>query len=215
MMLLYAATSNEGKLRDFAYAAERHAGRFIIEPLPGLSSIAAPPEDESTFEANARAKAAYYSRYAPGAIVIADDSGLEVVGLGGAPGVRSARYADDKSYGDPRASVDDRNNEALLHALEAVPGDGRKASYRCVLALARDGHVLRTAEGRLDGTILSKPRGTAGFGYDPLFLLPDYNLTMAEIESALRIQVSHRGRALEGLLRQLESEWPDIARFGR
>lgn len=205
-MLLHAATSNPGKLRDFAYAADRHQARFTIKPLAGLADIPPPPEDESTFEANARAKAIYYSRYAPGQFVIADDSGLEVAALNGAPGVRSARYAEDLGYRDSTLSLDERNNQALLQALEGVPQQNRAASYRCVLALAQDGRVLRTAEGRLDGTILLSRRGTKGFGYDPLFLLPEDNMTMAEVAPTLRIEVSHRGRALESLLRQLESQ---------
>lgn len=205
-MLLYTATSNPGKLRDFAYAAQRHHGVFTIQPLPCLAQIAPPPEDEPTFEGNARAKAMYYSRHAPGQFVIADDSGLEVAYLSGAPGVRSARYAEDENF--PHASaatLDERNNRALLRALEGAPDASRHASYRCALALACNGEVLRIAEGRLDGNILMAPRGNAGFGYDPLFLLPEYGLTMAEIEPAIRIRVSHRGRAVEDLLRQLET----------
>jgi XTP/dITP diphosphohydrolase len=204
-MLLYTATSNPGKLRDFEYAAQRHRGVYTIQPLPGLAQIAAPPEDQPTFEGNARAKAIYYSQHAAGELVIADDSGLEVACLNGAPGVRSARYAEDQKFPHaPTATLDERNNAALLRALDGVPEPCRQASYRCALALARDGEVLRTAEGRLDGTILLAPRGAAGFGYDPLFLLPEYGMTMAEIEAAIRIQVSHRGRALENLLKQLE-----------
>ena len=203
-MLLYAATSNPGKLRDFAYAADRHRGAFTIQPLPGLTEIAAPPEDEPTFEANARAKAIYYSRHAPGQFVIADDSGLEVACLEGAPGVRSARYAEDQNFPHPpAATLDERNNAALLRALDGIPESCRQASYHCALALARDGEVLRTAHGRLNGVILIAPRGTAGFGYDPLFLLPEYGITMAEIDPVSRMQISHRGRAVEHLLQQL------------
>lgn len=205
-MFLYAATSNPGKLRDFAYAAERHRERFTLEPLPGLSEIAPPSEDEATFEANARAKAIYYSRHAPGQFVIADDSGLEVACLNGSPGVRSARYAEDQKFPHPpAATVDERNNAALLRALDGVPDACRQAAYRCALALARDGEVLRTAEGRLDGVILLAPRGEAGFGYDPLFLLSEYGVTMAEVDPAIRTRVSHRGRALENLLKQLKT----------
>ena len=204
-MVLCAATSNRGKLRDFAYAADRHRELLSLEPLPGLSQIGPPPEDEATFEANARAKAIYYSRHAPGRFVIADDSGLEVASLNGAPGVRSARYAEDQNVPHSAgAGLDERNNAALLRALEGVPEKNRQARYRCALALARDGEVLHTAEGRLDGLILSVPRGEAGFGYDPLFLLPEHGVTMAEVEPAIRIQVSHRGRALENLLKQLK-----------
>ena len=194
-MLLYTATSNPGKLRDFAYASERHSGAFTILPLPGLSDIPAPPEDEPTFDANARAKAIYYSHYAPGQLLIADDSGLEACALGGAPGVRSARYAQDQQLdgnhaSTPGLSLDQRNNAALVRSLAGVPPEARQASYRCALALARDGEILRTAEGRLDGILLSEPRGSAGFGYDPLFYLPEQGVTMAEIEPTLRIQIS-------------------------
>lgn len=205
-MLLYAATSNDGKLRDFAYAAERHQGRFTIRPLPGLESIASPAEDGRTFDANARAKAVYYSRHAANQWVIADDSGLEVACLNGAPGVRTARYAEDQRFPHPPAStLDERNNAALLRAMDGIPESCRQAKYRCALALARDSRVLLTAEADLQGEILAAPRGVAGFGYDPLFYLPDYGLTMAEVDPAIRIQVSHRGRALESLLRQLEA----------
>jgi XTP/dITP diphosphohydrolase len=211
-MLLYTATSNPGKLRDFAHAAERHRDVFTILPLPNLSNIPAPPEDEATFDANARGKAVYYSRYAPGQFLIADDSGLEVPALGGAPGVRSARYAQDQNHPpDPSLSLDQANNAVLVANLATVAPDRRQASYRCALALARDGEILRTAEGRLDGILLSEPRGSAGFGYDPLFYLPEHGVTMAEIEPELRIQVSHRGRALEALLRQLSAPGPVIA----
>src|SRR5579863_3792112 len=117
-MRFYAATSNPGKLHDFAYAVEgRRAGAegVRIDPLPGLAAIPAPEEDGATFEANARLKAVYYSRFAPGELVIADDSGLEVRCLDDAPGVRSARYAEDQRFPNPPAStVDERNNAALL-----------------------------------------------------------------------------------------------------
>jgi len=212
-MLLHAATSNPGKLRDFGYAAEFYREAFAIQPLPGLATIPAPAEDEPTFDANARAKAVYYSRYAPGRLVLADDSGLEVAALGGAPGVRSARYAADQQQPNgvdlgPALTVDERNNVALLTRLARVPEDGRQANYRCALALALDGEVLHTAEGRLDGVILTAPRGSSGFGYDPLFYLPEYGLTMAEINPALRIELSHRGRALRNLLALLEGRKP-------
>ena len=216
-MRFYTATSNPGKLRDFAAAAEAWRGAFTFEPLPGLASIVPPPEDEPTFEANARAKAVYYTQHAAGEPVIADDSGLEVVCLNGAPGVRSARYAEDRRFPHPAAAtLDERNNAALLRALDGVPETCRQASYRCVLALARDGQVLRVAEGQLNGQILSAPRGGGGFGYDPLFLLPEYGVTMAEADIGIRLRSSHRVRALENLLRQLSgSVRPDTAHVVR
>jgi XTP/dITP diphosphohydrolase len=203
-MRLYVATTNPGKLRDFAHAAEGHllAGeRIQIEPLPGLAEIPAPPEDEATFDANARIKAVYYSRFAPGLQVVADDSGLEVNGLDNAPGVRSARYAEDQSFPSaPASTLDERNNAALLRAMDGFPEACRKGRYRCVLALARDGEMVATAEGTLEGRILAAPRGGLGFGYDPLFFLPELDRTMAELDPATRLSLSHRGRALRNLL---------------
>jgi XTP/dITP diphosphohydrolase len=204
-MLLYAATTNPGKLRDFARAAESSPS-IRIEPLPALAAIPAPPEDEPTFELNARAKAIYYSLRAPNLLVLADDSGLEVAALDGAPGVRSARFSADLAHPADSADTPDlRNNAALLHALAAIPEARRQARYRCVLALARDGQVLHTAEGSVEGLILTTPRGTGGFGYDPLFFVPALNRTMAELPPAERLALNHRGRAIAALLAQLNS----------
>jgi len=201
-MTLYAATSNAGKLRDFATATAAHG--IEIATLPNLAQIPAPPEDEPTFEGNARTKAIYYSEQAPGLLVLADDSGLEVDALEGAPGVRSARYADDELYPQtPGSTTDERNNACLLHALTDVPDACRAARYRCVLAVARDGMVTHTAEGTVEGHILTAPRGTGGFGYDPLFFIPERNQTMAEISLEAKHELSHRGRAFRALLAQL------------
>jgi XTP/dITP diphosphohydrolase len=209
-MRLYIATTNPGKLRDFANAAQGHllAGTPIeIEPLPGLAGISAPPEDELTFEANARLKALYYSRYAPGLLVVADDSGLEVAALNGLPGVRSARYAEDLNFpSSPVIGVDERNNAALLRAMDDIPEIRRQARYRCVLALAQNGKILATAEGAVEGRILTAPRGKAGFGYDPIFRIPELNRTMAELDPGTRLGFSHRGRALRGLLDRLPED---------
>src|SRR5271156_171574 len=166
---LYVASTNAGKLRDFSLAAASH--NIHILPLPGLDSIEAPAEDEPTFDGNAREKATYYSRFLPGAMVLADDSGLEVEALHGAPGVRSARYAADAGFHEAN-NTDANNNLYLLHQLDAVPQDARGARYRCALAVAQDGAALLTTEGTAKGRILSAPRGTGGFGYDPLFYLP-------------------------------------------
>ena len=201
-MLLYAATTSPGKLRDFARAAASSPS-ILIEPLPNLAVIPAPPEDEPTFELNARAKAIYYSLRAPNLLVLADDSGLEVAALDNAPGVRSARFAEDRAHPADSNSPDLRNNAALLAALTNVPADSRQARYRCVLALARDGEVLHTAEGSVEGLILTAPRGTGGFGYDPLFFVPALNRTMAELPPADRLALNHRGRALTALLGML------------
>ena len=197
---LYVASGNPGKLRDFAVAAELF--RITIAPLPNLTDIPAPEENGTTFEENARIKAVYYSHFAPGRFIIADDSGLEVDALGGAPGVRSARYAEDTGFEAP-GSTDERNNLCLLQNLSSRKAGKNTARYRCVIALARDEQVLLTAEGSVEGEILPAPRGTGGFGYDPLFYLPHLRRTMAEIDLPQKQKLSHRGKALLKLLEQL------------
>jgi XTP/dITP diphosphohydrolase len=206
-MKLYIATTNPGKLRDFAAAASQ---QVTIEPLPGIKQIPPPPEDEPTFEGNARTKAIYYSHHLPGQIVLADDSGLEVDALHGAPGVRSARYANDHAPNLSTSATetatldtDERNNLYLLQTLAKLPRHNPKARYRCVLAAARDGKILGIGNGTIEGEILPSPRGTEGFGYDPLFYLPTHHKTMAELDLQTKLSFSHRGRALASLLEAL------------
>ena len=207
MTRLFVATSNPGKVRDFAVAAEDFG--IEITPIPGLSEIPAPPEDEPTFAGNARAKAEYYSRFAQGELVLADDSGLEVDALGGEPGVRSARYAVDQGFeGNEGAGTDERNNLCLLAKLMGIPSDRRNARYRCVIVAARDGVYCCSGEGSVEGEILTRPRGTGGFGYDPLFYLPGLKKTMAEIDLTTKHTISHRGRALRALVAALSSNGP-------
>ncbi len=209
-----AATTNPGKLRDFSVAAED--GGFIVEPLPGLREVPAPDENASSFEGNARLKAEHYSRLAanPSALILADDSGLEVDALGGAPGVRSARYAQDANYVPTPSSgaslgwltddaVDICNNLYLLDQMRGLTN--RSARYHCVLAVARAGVTILTADGAIEGEILSAPRGHGGFGYDPLFWLPELRCTMAEISLEEKHTLSHRGRAFRNLLPKLRS----------
>src|SRR5882757_11172427 len=140
---LYVATTNPGKLRDFGVAASAHAIQIL--PLPGLVEIAPPPEDEPTFAGNAQEKATYYSRFLPGEIVVADDSGLEVDGLGGLPGVRSARYAADAGFAEA-GGTDANNNLFLIRQLAGIPESERAGRYRCALVAAKDGGCLLTAE---------------------------------------------------------------------
>ena len=205
MITLYVATSNPGKLRDFAVAAEEERDSQI-QPLPGLDRIAPPSEDESTFEGNARRKAIYYSHFLPGEIVLADDSGLEVDALNGEPGVRSARYAADAEVvTDKDTNIDERNNLYLLSRLQDSLPSQHTARYRCALAAARDGICLHTVEGTVLGEILTAPRGNGGFGYDPLFYLPELDKTMAEIDLTTKHRFSHRGRALRALLLAMRS----------
>ena len=179
---------------------------MCIEPLAELQRIAAPEEDGETFEANAALKAVYYSRFAPGELVLADDSGLEVDALNGAPGVRSARFAADQGLVDSPDANDNTdvwNNIVLLQRMAGVPAERRTGRYHCVLVCARDGEIVQTADGSVEGMVLEAPHGTGGFGYDPLFYLPELEKTMAEIDLETKLTLSHRGRALEGLLKKM------------
>lgn len=198
MQRILIATSNPGKLRDFAGAASSYG--IEVAPVPRFSSLPCAVEDGSTFEANARKKAEHYSRYIPGEIVLADDSGLEVDALGGAPGVHSARYAAD----DPRKAEsntdDEANNARLIRELKSVPPDQRTGRFVCVIAAARDGETLAVFRGTAEGIILDRPRGSNGFGYDPLFYFPQIRKTFAELSAEQKAQFSHRGAAFRAFL---------------
>jgi XTP/dITP diphosphohydrolase len=180
-----------------------HKARELGEILTGwrvepLTSDAEPPEETgATFEANARLKAAFGRAQAdPDSWVVGEDSGLEVVGLGGAPGVRSARFAGE--HGDDAANL-----ERLLVELDGVEGDGRKGRYVCELvALAPDGREVR-ARGELAGRIAAERRGSEGFGYDPVFVPEGEARTVAELGNAWKAQHSHRARAARALARAL------------
>ena len=207
---IYVASSNAGKLRDFAAAALVFGVEIAV--LPRLTEIPAPEENGASFEANARLKAEAYSLARPGLLVLADDSGLEVDALAGAPGVRSARYAEDAGFAGDDA-MDRRNNSYLLEQLRARgTAQPWTARYRCALAVARNGATLRTADGSVEGQILAEPRGTGGFGYDPLFWLPELARTMAEIDLETKQALSHRGRALQALLEQMRSRRSKMGR---
>lgn len=182
---LLVATTNRGKLAEF---------RAMLAGLPfdlvDLSDVGIQDEIEetdATFEQNARLKAEGYARLS-GLLTLADDSGLEVVALGGEPGVFSARYG-----GEP--STEGRN-QLLLRKLHGVPFSDRSARFVCVIAIADASGVIETAEGVVEGVIEFEPRGEGGFGYDPLFLLPDRGLTMAELDPAEKNRISHRAVAL-------------------
>ena len=202
------ATSNAGKLRDFAGAAARFG--VEIAGIPDFSSLPAVVEDGLTFEANARKKAEAYSRYVPGEIVVADDSGLEIDALNGAPGVHSARYAapdlQNKEPHEADANTDDEaNNARVLRELKEVPPEKRTGRFVCVLAAARDGETLATFRGTAEGMILDAPRGTNGFGYDPLFYFPAIGKTFAELSAEEKSRYSHRGAAFRRFLDWCES----------
>ena len=196
---LYVASSNPGKLREF-----REAGGLrdvAVLPRPGFAELPACVEDGDSFDANARKKAIHYSQ-GFFELVFADDSGICVDALGGAPGIYSARFA------GPQAT-DLENNERLLWELRKRESGGvvnRKAHYICAIGLARQGKVLTVVEGRVDGLIIDDPRGTGGFGYDPYFFYPPLGKTLAEIAPEEKFAVSHRGAAFCKLLDYLQTE---------
>jgi XTP/dITP diphosphohydrolase len=192
------ATSNPGKLRDFAGAASHYG--IDVAVLPQFSAIPPVIEDGETFEANARKKAAAYSRYAKGEMVIADDSGLEVDALGGAPGVHSARYAADEPHTADANTDDAANNAKLIRNIRSVPPETRTGRFVCWIAAARDGEILAVFEGKAEGLIQDTPRGHNGFGYDPLFLFPQIGKTFAELNAAEKANYSHRGAAFRKFL---------------
>ena len=209
MRRILIATSNPGKLRDFAGAAAAHG--IEIAEIPHFSSLTPVVEDGLTFEANARKKAEEYSRYVPGEIVVADDSGLEVDALNGAPGVHSARYAapdlhDKEPHETDRNTDDEANNARVLRELKNIPPEKRRGRFVCVLAAARDGTTLATFLGTAEGIILDSPRGTNGFGYDPLFYFPQIQKTFAELSAEEKARYSHRGAAFREFLEWIDSQ---------
>ena len=201
--LVLVATSNPGKLRDFAGVAETHG--IAIASIPNFSSLPLVVEDGATFEANARKKAEAYSRAAPGELVLADDSGLEVDALGGSPGVHSARYAADEPHAAEANTDDEANNARVLRELIEVPPEKRTARFVCVLAAARDGKVVATFRGIAEGIILNTARGDNGFGYDPLFYFPAIQKTFAELTASEKSHYSHRGVAFREFLKWLDA----------
>jgi XTP/dITP diphosphohydrolase len=191
-MRLLVATRNAGKLRE---VRARVQGLEVVslDDVPPMPEVA---ETEDTLEGNARLKALAAAR-GTALWTVSDDSGLFVDALGGAPGARSARYV-------PGTDAD--RNQALLRAMERVPDPERGAAFRCVLGLASPGGEVRFAVGECRGSILRAPRGTGGFGYDPVFLVRELGRTMAELDLAEKSRISHRARALdalEPLLREL------------
>jgi len=193
-VILYCATTNPGKLREFRKAAEAYGqGRIQVELLPGLEGIPPCEETGRTFEENAVRKALYYSLRAPGPL-FAEDSGLEVDALGGAPGVFSARFAGP-------GATDEANNRLLLEKLRGVAD--RRARFVCVVALADRGRLVRTFCGAVEGRIAEAPCGSNGFGYDPLFYYEPFGATFGEVSAERKMSVSHRGQALRRLMEWL------------
>jgi non-canonical purine NTP pyrophosphatase (RdgB/HAM1 family) len=208
MRTIVLATRNPGKCREIATVLE--GTEIALRNLADWPGLPEPDETAETFDGNARDKARYYSTRT-GLWCLADDSGLAVDALDGAPGVYSARFADDQTppHAD-RATVDAANNAKLLRLLEDVPEEQRTARFVCCLALADGEKILLETRGTVEGVIARDPRGNNGFGYDPLFLLPDRNCTTAQLAPEEKNAISHRGRAVrefaanvrEGILRK-------------
>ncbi len=188
MAELLIATRNEGKVREIGDFLHRDHPRLILRSLSDFPNAPKITEDGSSFVENARKKATLVATFLK-IPTLADDSGLEVSALGGRPGILSARFA------GPDAT-DEENNRKLLSKLEGLPPEARAARFRCAMILASPNGKTFTATGELEGQILDAPRGVGGFGYDPLFLLPDLGRTMAEMTLAEKNKISHRAKAL-------------------
>jgi len=207
MLTILITTSNAGKLRDFAGASKPFG--IAIAGIPEVHLRPEVVEDGLTFEANARKKAVEYSLRVPGEIVLADDSGLEVDALKGAPGVHSARYAALETDKAPAEnSQDEANNDRLLRELANVAPSRKTARFVCVLAAARNGEVLGVFSANVEGLILSAPQGDQGFGYDPLFYFPTLQKTFAMLTPEEKAKVSHRGAAFRKFLEWHSTEPP-------
>jgi XTP/dITP diphosphohydrolase len=191
---LFLASSNPGKLAEFRALARTVAAQVPIdlELLAELESLPAFEENAPTFAENAAGKALHYSRLCQG-LVCSDDSGLVVPALGGAPGVQSARYAGANATNAERIAK-------LLAELRGKTGLERAAHFVCVIALAKQGKALAIVSAGVDGEILESPRGTGGFGYDPVFYFPPLNRTFAELWAEEKNEHSHRGKAFRKLL---------------
>jgi XTP/dITP diphosphohydrolase len=187
---LLLASSNANKLREYRSMAEGHA--IDLDLLPRFRELPAFPEDAPTFAENAAGKALHYSQSSD-EIIFADDSGLVVPALDGAPGVHSARYAGENAS-------DAKRIEKLLKEMRGIKGNERRARFVCVIAAARAGKMLAVMSDSAEGIIPDEPRGHEGFGYDPIFYFPPRGKTFAELRETEKNEVSHRGKAFRKLL---------------
>jgi XTP/dITP diphosphohydrolase len=193
-MKLCLASGNPGKLHEFQVLAAGHA--LESQLLPGFAAIPEFEENAPTFAENAAGKALYYSRHCQG-MVFADDSGLVVPALGGAPGVHSARYAGAGASNEQRIAK-------LLAELQGKKGAERAAHFVCVIAAAQQGRAVAVVSAKVGGEILEAPRGRGGFGYDPVFFFPELGKSFAELQPEEKNQFSHRGKAFRRLMEVLE-----------
>ena len=196
---LFLASSNTGKLAEYRALATASSPSILLELdlVPGFDALPAFEENAPTFAENAAGKALHYSRHWDG-LVFADDSGLVVPALGGAPGVHSARYGGSQATNAQRI-------ERLLGEMRGQKGPERAAYFVCAIALAKRGRAMAIVTDRVDGEILEAPRGSGGFGYDPVFYFPAIEKTFAELSAEEKNQRSHRGKAFRRLLAALTS----------
>src|SRR6266403_361801 len=194
MQQLIVATRNRNKTREIQQIL---GPKFELRDLTAYPEISEIVESGKSFEENAKLKAIAVSKELSG-LVISDDSGLEVAALDGAPGIYSARYAGDKA-------TDKENIDRLLGELGRIGAqrDQRRARFRCVLALARNGQMLETFKGVVEGTIVDQPRGSRGFGYDPIFVPNEFEQTFAELPAEVKNRISHRAKAIRALAAKL------------
>lgn len=196
MISLWVGTTNQGKLNEFRNLMSE---QVEIHSLNELTVYSPPPETGKTFTDNARIKARSLKAVRPGVWVVADDSGLEVDGLGGLPGVHSARYAGDKAS-------DGENVAKLLKMLQIRSAGRRSAQFRCVLVAYAPGGQEHVIEGVVKGEIANAARGKTGFGYDPVFIPEGFDKTFAELGLATKNQISHRAKAIRELLTLLSTQ---------
>ena len=201
MRRLVVATTNRGKLKEIAQLLAGTAVELLT--LSDFPPVTPPQETGQTFAENARLKALFYARHT-GELTVAEDSGLEIDALGGAPGVESARFGGEHStYPEKFALIYD-----ALHARKAV---GSAARFVCALALVKDGKVLFETRGTVEGEIAPEPRGAGGFGYDPIFFYPPFGTTLAEATTEQKSSISHRGKAFRILGTYLKTLNTEIA----
>jgi XTP/dITP diphosphohydrolase len=193
---LLFASGNEGKLREYRGLAQAAGHDFQLELMPGFAQIQEFEENAPTFAENAAGKALYYGRHAKG-LLFADDSGLVVPALGGAPGVLSARYAGSCASNEQKLAK-------LLGEMCGKRGSDRSAYFVCVIALVNDRQPVAVVSEKVNGEILQEPRGSGGFGYDPVFYFPVLGKSFAELNEDQKNTHSHRGKAFRRLLELLE-----------
>jgi XTP/dITP diphosphohydrolase len=197
---LLIATTNPGKVSEIQSCI---GPEFILHNLKQFSSLQEIEEDGKTFEENARKKAIGYSK-ATGHITLADDSGLVIDALNGAPGVKSARFSGEKLPNEERTLIDHRNIKKVLDLLKSVPPEKRTARFVCCMCIAKKDTILIETKGILEGIITDKEIGSNGFGYDPIFFVPSLNKTIAQLTQEQKNSISHRGQAIRKLNEQMK-----------